>query len=64
MIKWVEKSRPLNPLFLEEESTKTLRVHSTLHLQILAQLWHLGLRITGWNHVSEVNIWKSNPRFF
>lgn len=34
------------------------------HLQIVAQRWHLEMRITGWNHVSHVNIWKSNSCYF
>jgi hypothetical protein len=32
--------------------------------KIVAQRWHLGLRITGWNHVSQVDVWKSDRGFF
>jgi hypothetical protein len=37
----------------------TTKTDCALHLQILAQRWYLGLLITGRNHVSRVNIWKS-----
>jgi hypothetical protein len=55
----------ISPVQFSNPSLKGLRPDFTtktdcaLHLQILAQRWYLGLLITGRNHVSRVNIWKS-----